>query len=97
MAHITNKPMVVPKLEFTHEVEKCEVLNFLEVEFISENNNIIFEWYQKPNLSGHFLNYESHHPLKQKILQVYTLTDKVMLFSTNRLDGNNFIHIRMQL
>ena len=53
-------------LKFTHELQKNNSINFLDMTLISSDNHIITNWFQKPTASGRFINYFSNHPLQQK-------------------------------
>jgi len=54
-----------PRLCFTIEVGS-NILNFLDLTIIKRDGQLIFNWYQKPTFSGHFLNFHSQHPFTHK-------------------------------
>ena len=68
-------------LQFTHELQKNNSINFLDMTLISNDNHIITNWFQKPIASGRFINYFSNHPLQQKRNIVYNLIDRAILLS----------------
>lgn len=70
-------------LEFTFEVQKDNKIPFLDLLLIQTNNKIIINLYKKPTSSNRILNYQSMHPLHQKINiikqfqnKIYKLSDK---------------------
>ena len=68
-------------LQFTHELQKNNLINFLDMTLISSDNHIITNWFQKPTASGRFINYFSNHPPQQKKNIVYNLIDRAILLS----------------
>jgi len=54
-----------PRLQFTLE-KGGNILNFLDVTIIKNNNNLEFDFYTKPTFSGRFLSYMSQHSISQK-------------------------------
>ena len=55
-------------LQFTVEVAQNNSRNFLDIKIIINNQRqIITNWYKKPTFSGRYLNFNSHHPLNNKI------------------------------
>ena len=66
-----------PRIKFEVELESEGKLCFLDVMVYNNQDNIITDWYQKPTWTGRFLNFNSHHPLSQKIAIVYNLVDKI--------------------
>ena len=66
------------RLQFTMEINKNNVINFLDVTIISNNGNLTFDWFHKNTFSGRYLNFNSHHPLAHKRGVVYGLVDKII-------------------
>jgi hypothetical protein len=72
-------------LQFVIEKEKNNELPFLDM--ITKRNSdgsIIIDWYRKPHKADRYLNFHSHHPLKQKIntamalkFRALSLSDKI--------------------
>ena len=69
------------RLQFTHELETDNSINFLDVKLIRHNNKLSYNWYRKPSSSGRYLNLNSGHTKHQKIGMIYTLVDKAILLS----------------
>lgn len=55
-----------PSIQFTMEVEKNGVLNFLDMSLIRVGNKIKCKWYQKPTSSGRYSNFLSVQPTNIK-------------------------------
>ena len=70
-----------PHLQFTHEVEVNNSLNFLDLTLIKNNGRIITNWFQKKTCSGRILNFHSNHSIQQKRNIVSNLIDRAMLLS----------------
>ena len=85
------------RLQFTYETEKDESINFLDILLIKHNNKIITNWYMKPTSSGRFLNYNSHHPMSQKIAMIYNLVDRAIKLSDKKFHYNNLKHVKKLL
>jgi len=56
-------------------------LNFLDLTIIKKDGGMIFNWFRKPTFSGRFLNFYSQHPFSHKRGIIYSLVDKVILYS----------------
>jgi len=80
------------RLQFTLEIGG-DMLNFLDVTIIKNNNSIIYNWYHKPTFSGRYLNFLSQHPLSQKRGTVMGLVDRAFFLSRPEfhLDNLKFI------
>lgn len=78
------------KLQFTHECEINNSLNFLEVKLIKYNNKLLTDWYHKDTFSGRILDYKSQHPYAQKRAMIFSMVDKVMLLSEKQFHHKNF-------
>ncbi|XP_055527127.1 uncharacterized protein LOC129719752 [Wyeomyia smithii] len=84
-----------PHIQFTYELEIDKRIPFLDMLRISEFLDIIrtddqqikTEWYMKPIASGRFLNYNSQHPLHQKINVATNFINRVQRLSTNLEDA----------
>lgn len=76
-------------IKFTYEVEVDNKLPFLDLLLIRKDNKIMFDFYQKPFSHNRLLNYESHHPLNQKISIIKMLKHKIeTLYSEEFRDKN---------
>ncbi|KYN22420.1 hypothetical protein ALC57_05182 [Trachymyrmex cornetzi] len=51
---------------------------------------LIFDWYQKPTISGRFLNFLSQHPISQKKDIIFNLVDKFFYISHPQFHKKNF-------
>jgi len=69
-----------PKLQFTIEIGG-DRLNFLDVTIIKNNNNLEFNWYQKPTFSGRYLNYFFSTFALPKMKYDYRQVDRALLLS----------------
>jgi hypothetical protein len=68
-----------PKIQFTLELEREKKIPFLDIELIHEDNGSIkTRWYKKPIAIGRLLNYESCHPMSQKIGSAYGFINRVL-------------------
>ncbi|KYN01716.1 hypothetical protein ALC62_07490 [Cyphomyrmex costatus] len=81
-----------PRLQFTLEIG-TNSLNFLDISIIIKDNNLFFDWYQKPTFSGRFLNFYSNHPLSQKKSIIIGLVDRALILSHPIFHSNNLIFI----
>jgi len=77
-----------PRLSFTMEVGG-DILNFLDLTLIRENDRLISNWYTKPTFSGRFLNFFSQHPLAHKKGTIISLIDRVLLLSHPMFHNEN--------
>jgi hypothetical protein len=68
-----------PKIQFTSEVENDGKLAFLDMMLIHHTNGSISTvWNQKEYASGRLLNFNSCHPIEQKVSTAYGLINRVM-------------------
>lgn len=78
------------KLKFTVEIEKHNMLPFLDVCIIrNEDGTISTDWHRKPTASGRTLNYLSNHPIHQKKNVVTNLLHKVQKLSSEKFFDKN--------
>ena len=85
-------------LQFTVERSHNNSISFLDMEIIIyEQRNIITNWYKKPTFSGRYLNYNSHHPLSNKIAIIYCLVDRAIKLPHNNLYEINISSIKLLL
>ena len=76
-----------PRLEFTHEMENNNRINFLETTIIRSNTSFKFDWFIKLTASGRFIDFASYHPLFHKIASIICLIDKAFhIFDKEFLD-----------
>jgi len=78
-----------PRLQFTHEVENNNMLNFLNTSVIRDNGNIITNWFRKPTFSGRYINFYSNHPMQYKLNTIMNLVDQAILLSDERFHVAN--------
>lgn len=81
-------------LQFTCEIENNGKISFLDTLLIRDGSNIIFDWYQKPTFSGRILNFDSNHPMHQKVAMVYNLVDRAILLSDKTFHSKNISFIK---
>lgn len=78
-------------IEFTMETENMRSVPFLDVRAIrTEDNNIIFDWFQKQSNSGRYINYLSYHPLQQKINTVVAMKNRIEKLCNPKFREKNF-------
>lgn len=68
-------------MQFTIETQTNNFINFLDLNLIIHNEQIIIDWYNKPKFSGHYLNFYLAHYRLQKIGTIIGMIDKVLLLS----------------
>ncbi|KAI4476553.1 hypothetical protein M0804_013447 [Polistes exclamans] len=74
------------RIQFTMEVENNGTLPFLDMNIIrNEDGSIVTNWYVKPISSGRCINYNSNHPMSQKIGII-----KGLLFRALKLSNKKF-------
>ena len=69
-------------------------LVFLDVLIIRNDERINTDWYAKPTFSVRFLNYESLHPLPQKIAMIYNLVDRAINLARKKFHNKNIIKVK---
>ncbi|XP_058814568.1 uncharacterized protein LOC131678430 [Topomyia yanbarensis] len=85
-------------IQFTYELEVDNKIPFLDMLLIrQQNQQIKTEWYMKPIASGRFLNYNSFHPLHQKINMAKNFIHRVNYLSSNLRDDEKISIIDKQL
>jgi len=77
-----------PRIQFTMEIGG-NILNFLDVTLIKNNNKIEFDWFHKPTFSGRYLNFLSLHPITQKRGSLMSMIDRALLLSHPRYHNKN--------
>lgn len=77
------------RLQFTHEIEVNNMINFLNTTVIRNGEKLMTNWYQKPSSSGRYLNYHSHHPLNYKVNVINNLVDHAIFLSDDRFHDTN--------
>lgn len=85
------------RLQFTHETEINNHINFLDLTLIKQNNRIITNWYQKPTNSNRILNFYSNHTTQQKRNIIYNLIDRATLLSEKKFHRVNIRKVKNQL
>ena len=85
-------------LQFTVEIAQNNSINFLDIKIIINNQRqIITNWYRKPTFSGRYLNFNSHHPLNNKIAIIYGLVDRAIKLSHKSFQKQNILFIKQVL
>lgn len=81
---------VHPNIQFTHEMERDNMLPFLDV-LVAHNSNgtLLFDWYAKPTSSGRLLNFFSNHPLSQKLNVMDNLINRIFSISSQQYHFKN--------
>lgn len=69
------------RLNFTIEIGRDDVLNFLDVSLVMINGSITYNWYHKPTFSGRYLNCFSQHHISQKRAVALAFIDRAFLLS----------------
>jgi hypothetical protein len=59
-----------PKLQFTIEKEKDNVINFLDITIIKNPDNIQYSIYRKPTTTDNIIHNTSCHPAEHKMLAI---------------------------
>ena len=85
------------KLKFTHEIETDNAIPFLDILIIKQNNSIVTDWYSKTSSSGRFLNFNSKHPMQQKIAMISNLVDRSILLADPQFHKKNINKIKKLL
>ena len=94
MVMLNNFNSYHPKLQFTHEVEQENTINFLDIQLIKDENKILHNWYRKPISSLRYVNFRSGHTEQQKIGIIYCLVDKAILLSNDIFHEKNLNILR---
>ena len=82
-------------LQFTVEIAQNKSISFLDLKIIiDQHRHIITNWYRKPTFSGRYLNYNSHHPLSNKIAIIYCLVDRAINLSHSSFHNDNILFIK---
>lgn len=80
---LTSFNRIHPKIQFTHEIETNSKLAFLDMKLIhNPDGSISAQWNKKSYASGRLLNYNSCHPIGQKISTAYGLINRVITLTT---------------
>ena len=82
-------------LQFTVEIAKNKSISFLDLKIIiDQHRHIITNWYRKPIFTGRYLNYNSHHPLSNKIAIIYCLVDRAINLSHSSFHNDNILFVK---
>ena len=84
-------------LQFTHEIEIDNSINFLDLTIVKRGNNIITNWSQKPTCSGRLLNFNSHHTKQHKRNNISNLVDRAFLLSDKSFHSKNVMVVKEML
>ena len=85
-----------PSIQFTMEVEKDGVLNYLDMSVIRVGNKLKCKWYQKPTSSGRYSNFLSVQPTNIKRNVALNLARR-MIFLSDRSFRNEVVRKGKQL
>ncbi|KAI4478519.1 hypothetical protein M0804_011842 [Polistes exclamans] len=86
------------RIQFTMEVENNGTLPFLDMNIIrNEDGSIVTNWYVKPTSSGRCINYNSNHPMSQKIGVIKGLLFRAMTLSSKKFHIENKKRIELIL
>jgi len=77
------------RLSFTLEIGVDNMINFLDVTVILNDQKILFDRYEKPTNTGRYINYYSQHPVSQKKSIIYGLIDRTILLSHPQFHEKN--------
>lgn len=82
---------VEERIQFTFERETSGNIPFLDMTVYrdEERRGFYTKWYRKPVASGRILNYNSIHPLGQKISTAFGFIDRVYRLSHSRFADDN--------
>ena len=79
-------------IQFTIENENKDnnSINFLDIKIFRNNNSFAeTNWYRKDTFSARYINFFSHHPIKQKIAIIFNIIDKCILLADNKFHHDN--------
>ncbi|XP_067216923.1 reticulocyte-binding protein homolog 1 isoform X1 [Linepithema humile] len=77
------------RLKFTIEIRPDNSISFLDTLITTEQNEIIFNHYQKPTNSGRLLNFNSNHPIQHKRAIISNMTDRILTLSHHKFHKSN--------
>lgn len=95
-AHLTDFTLDVfnnhnEHIKFTIEKENNNSVPFLDTKLIrTSENTIILDWYRKPMCSNRFINFQSIHPMRQKINLVLAMKNRIEKICHPTLKNKNF-------
>lgn len=81
-------------VQFTIEVEKNNTLPYLDILIIKDDKKIVTNIYRKSISSDRILNFNSEHPLQQKINVVTQLIKKIYSLSHPRFHQDNLLTLK---
>ena len=70
-------------IKFTPEIEMNNLLSFLDIKIVRENNKFTTSVYHKPTFSGVFTNIESFIPNSYKYALIFTLSHRASKLCSN--------------
>ena len=84
-----------PRIQFTHEMERNNRINFLDLKIIKlDNDKIVSNWYRKSTYSGRMLNFISNHPFQNKVAIIKNLVDRAVCLSHESFHSENLEVVR---
>ena len=66
----------VPSIRFTKELEQSGSISFLDVKVTRNRTGMVTSIYRKPTHTDQYINFQSHHPLSQKIAIAHNLYNR---------------------
>ena len=81
-------------LKFTHQLEKNNSLNFLDITLFKYNNSLTTNGIQKPMSLNRLLNFNSNHNLQFKKNIIYNFVDRAILLSDRKFHNKNLNTVR---
>ena len=81
-------------LQFTVKRQSNNKISFLDILIIQNEQKISTDWYRKPTFSGRFLNFNSHHPISNKIGIICSSVDKCINLADIHFHDKNLNLIR---
>lgn len=85
-------------IQFTHECEKNNVINYLDLQIIkTSDGSLHVNWYKKPSWSGRYLNFNSHNSFGHKIGLIKGLVDRCIKLSDIEFRKENLNLLKITL
>ena len=86
-----------PKLKFTCEKEKSELLAFLDVKIQKSDSEFITSVYRKPSFAGQYIQWDSFGPSKRKKNLISTLIHRALSICSKSMLQQELENIRVIL
>jgi hypothetical protein len=83
---------IIPKLQFTIEIEKDNVIDFLDITIIKNPDNIQYSIYRKPATTDNIIHNTSCYPTEHKMLAMSYLIHRINTYPIqNKIEEENII------